>query len=71
MSDKVNDPLSDVFNQWYDQFGVQFYPTNTKDQHKEYMKYAFTHGILHGANAAQSLQHRISQKHRSKGRNIS
>lgn len=67
MTYQNQDPIDEVFEQWYDQFGVRYY---TKEGHKAYLKYAFTNGLLHGANAANVLHNRFSQRKRSKGRSI-
>ena len=61
------DPLDDIFNQWYDQFGCRFY---SKEGHKEYLKYAFTNGLIHGLNAATRLQDQLPPKKRKTGRSL-
>jgi hypothetical protein len=66
-TDPNPDPIDDVFNQWYDQFGVRYYST---DGHKAYMKYAFTNGLIHGLNAANAIQHKFPQRKRKSGRSI-
>lgn len=63
----TSDPIDNTFEQWYDQFGVRYY---NKEGHKAYMKYAFINGLIHGANASNSLHNRFSSKRGSKGRSI-
>jgi hypothetical protein len=42
--------LDVLFEDWYAQFGVRFY---SPDGHKEYLRYAYVHGIIQGAKIVQ------------------
>ena len=66
-TDKIEDPIDDVFNQWYNQFGIRYY---SKEGHKAYMKYAFINGLIHGANAAHAIQHSVPSGRRKSRRSI-
>jgi hypothetical protein len=46
---KIN-PLDQMFEEWYTNFGVRFY---TPEGHKEYLRYAYVHGIVAGTNIVQ------------------
>jgi len=64
---KIEDPIDNVFDEWYDRFGIRYY---SKDGHKAYMKYAFINGLIHGANAANAIQHSVPSRRRKNGRSI-
>jgi hypothetical protein len=46
----INNPLDEVFEEWYTNFGVRFY---APEGHKEYLRYAYVHGVIAGVKIVQ------------------
>jgi hypothetical protein len=69
MTEETQHPeqLNEVFEKWYDQFGCRYF---SKEGHKDYQRYAFIQGLIHGANAYANLSNSLPQAKRKPRRSL-